>query len=376
MQQSLSAETSMWVEFFKEASIPAQYVPTYAQKFAENRIRFDMLADLDRPLLNELGITAIGDCLSILKHAKIWKPKVVEVTELKQPKKIEVVKRVIGSHIANSPSTLEHDFDKNEKVVKVVKVVPKSAEKIEAAGNQSLSSNLSAQLKSRLNFNPSERVTSTTNDEETTFTEKKTMKRKLEEHMAGEGGSQRSVLEYQGMIKNPTENSTVIRVVNNNKRILSTNKKPFVKQTISMNPIVNVTKQVITQPAVVTKNLNLKSTFATRTIQATEAVKLTKKVASLRSDYMGKPLSERIELQKFEPPAATATGQSNITITLNNAKGSKVVKNQKPINLPTKFANNNNGRIRASLNQPNSVKSIVRQVNSQNGKDVFSRISL
>jgi hypothetical protein len=29
-----------------------------------------MLIDLDRALLNEMGISAIGDCLSILKHAK------------------------------------------------------------------------------------------------------------------------------------------------------------------------------------------------------------------------------------------------------------------------------------------------------------------
>ncbi len=66
----------MWVQFFKEASIPAQYVQSYAHKFTENRIRFDMLPDLDRQLLNELGISAIGDCLSILKHAKTWTPTV------------------------------------------------------------------------------------------------------------------------------------------------------------------------------------------------------------------------------------------------------------------------------------------------------------
>ncbi len=69
-------DTSMWVQFFKEASIPAQYVQSYAHKFTENRIRFDMLPDLDRQLLNELGISAIGDCLSILKHAKTWTPTV------------------------------------------------------------------------------------------------------------------------------------------------------------------------------------------------------------------------------------------------------------------------------------------------------------
>ncbi len=69
-------EYSKWIKFFKDASIPPEYVETYAKKFAENRIRFDLLADLDRPLLNEMGITAIGDCLSILKHAKSISSKV------------------------------------------------------------------------------------------------------------------------------------------------------------------------------------------------------------------------------------------------------------------------------------------------------------
>ncbi len=61
---------AIWVKFFKNASIPNQFANVYASKFNDNRIRFDMLADLDRALLNEMGITAIGDCLSILKHAK------------------------------------------------------------------------------------------------------------------------------------------------------------------------------------------------------------------------------------------------------------------------------------------------------------------
>lgn len=66
----MSLEQDVWFRFFKDASIPSGFAQNYAKKFIENRIRFEMLADLDRPLLNELGITAIGDCLSILKHAK------------------------------------------------------------------------------------------------------------------------------------------------------------------------------------------------------------------------------------------------------------------------------------------------------------------
>ena len=70
------ADKSTWMRFFKDASIPAEFIGIYASKFVENRIRFDMLGDLDRALLNEMGISAIGDSLSILKHAKIIMQKV------------------------------------------------------------------------------------------------------------------------------------------------------------------------------------------------------------------------------------------------------------------------------------------------------------
>ena len=66
----MNSDLQVWQRFFKDALIPVQFIQTYANKFTENRIRFDMLADLDKSLLNEMGITAIGDCLSILKHAK------------------------------------------------------------------------------------------------------------------------------------------------------------------------------------------------------------------------------------------------------------------------------------------------------------------
>ena len=72
----LCQDKTTWLRFFKDASIPAEFVGVYATKFAENRIRFDMLGDLDRALLSEMGISAIGDSLSILKHAKIIMQKV------------------------------------------------------------------------------------------------------------------------------------------------------------------------------------------------------------------------------------------------------------------------------------------------------------
>lgn len=68
-----------WMQFFTDACVPTQFINSYANKFIENRIRFDMLGDLEKSHLNDMGIQAIGDCLCILKHAKAVFNKVSHV---------------------------------------------------------------------------------------------------------------------------------------------------------------------------------------------------------------------------------------------------------------------------------------------------------
>ncbi|XP_010072747.1 PREDICTED: uncharacterized protein C19orf47 homolog [Pterocles gutturalis] len=63
--------TSEWIQFFKEAGIPPGPAVNYAVMFVDNRIRKNMLMDLNKEIMNELGITVIGDIIAILKHAKI-----------------------------------------------------------------------------------------------------------------------------------------------------------------------------------------------------------------------------------------------------------------------------------------------------------------
>uniref|UniRef100_A0AAV2J3U9 DUF5577 domain-containing protein n=1 Tax=Knipowitschia caucasica TaxID=637954 RepID=A0AAV2J3U9_KNICA len=67
---SESTVTSEWIQFFKDAGIPAGLAVTYAVSFVDNRIQKNMLMDLSKDIMMDLGITVIGDIIAILKHAK------------------------------------------------------------------------------------------------------------------------------------------------------------------------------------------------------------------------------------------------------------------------------------------------------------------
>uniref|UniRef100_A0A8C5Q3I9 Chromosome 19 open reading frame 47 n=1 Tax=Leptobrachium leishanense TaxID=445787 RepID=A0A8C5Q3I9_9ANUR len=68
---SMTSTTSEWIGFFKEAGIPAGPAVNYAVAFVDNRIQKNMLLDLNKEIMNELGITAVGDIIAVLKHAKV-----------------------------------------------------------------------------------------------------------------------------------------------------------------------------------------------------------------------------------------------------------------------------------------------------------------
>ncbi|XP_056905522.1 uncharacterized protein C19orf47 homolog isoform X2 [Takifugu flavidus] len=62
--------TSEWIQFFKDAGIPAGLAVNYAVSFVDNRIHKNMLMDLSKDIMMDLGITVIGDIIAILRHAK------------------------------------------------------------------------------------------------------------------------------------------------------------------------------------------------------------------------------------------------------------------------------------------------------------------
>uniref|UniRef100_A0A4W3HU96 DUF5577 domain-containing protein n=1 Tax=Callorhinchus milii TaxID=7868 RepID=A0A4W3HU96_CALMI len=63
--------TSEWIQFFTDAGIPPGPAVNYAISFVDNRIQKNMLMDLTKDIVHELGITVVGDIIAILKHAKL-----------------------------------------------------------------------------------------------------------------------------------------------------------------------------------------------------------------------------------------------------------------------------------------------------------------
>ncbi|XP_076168608.1 uncharacterized protein LOC143147335 isoform X2 [Ptiloglossa arizonensis] len=107
------------------AGFPQDVATKHAVVFSNNRIKPDMLPDLDKPSLKEMGITLMGDMIAILRYAK----KVVEETTCERflvdtedsfGSLKPVVKKVITKIPTKTvPSKVKSDAIAAKKIVKV-----------------------------------------------------------------------------------------------------------------------------------------------------------------------------------------------------------------------------------------------------------------
>lgn len=69
---------SSWIKFFTTAGIPAGPATSYATIFVDNRMQINMLMDLNKEYLKDMGVTVMGDIIAILKYAKTAHAEVSE----------------------------------------------------------------------------------------------------------------------------------------------------------------------------------------------------------------------------------------------------------------------------------------------------------
>ncbi|XP_046382636.1 uncharacterized protein C19orf47 isoform X2 [Ischnura elegans] len=94
-----------WIKFFNDAGIPSDVAATYALTFSSNRIRMDMLLDLTKEILRDMGITLMGDVIAILKHAKQVHEQKARDTILLVPPEVPAAKKptAVEQVVKNSP---------------------------------------------------------------------------------------------------------------------------------------------------------------------------------------------------------------------------------------------------------------------------------
>ncbi|KAH9285370.1 Uncharacterized protein ECG_00348 [Echinococcus granulosus] len=130
-------DTRFWLKFFNDAGLPKETSKRYTSLFCENRITLQHLRFLDKDLLKEMGINAVGDIITILQYCKSLdidklsdaqtdvvvtsttssseKPSILPGHELPVPSKRRVTKEMEGPYVVKFP---EGKTEKTRRILK------------------------------------------------------------------------------------------------------------------------------------------------------------------------------------------------------------------------------------------------------------------
>ncbi|XP_039294278.1 uncharacterized protein C19orf47 [Nilaparvata lugens] len=110
-----------WKSFFIDAGIPSAESATYALTFAQNRIQSDMLVNINKDYLQEMGIKLIGDIIAILRHSRRVHDEIQRRTIMKSGASTPETQSVVSqSKVMSNPPTVQGK-KVEPKVIKVEK---------------------------------------------------------------------------------------------------------------------------------------------------------------------------------------------------------------------------------------------------------------
>ncbi|XP_052097875.1 uncharacterized protein C19orf47-like isoform X2 [Mytilus californianus] len=147
------ADTSYWIKFFTECGIPPSESTNYAITFTDNRIQKDMLMDLTKEYLTEMGISILGDVIAILKHAKtvhsqLAREKALQGTKniSSTPRRQTAASRTVNHYLGNDPDSAPMNLAVVPKLSKELSARLGGTPPVEESGLRSTTVKLSKKL--------------------------------------------------------------------------------------------------------------------------------------------------------------------------------------------------------------------------------------